>query len=140
MQQPLREIHLEHVAGVDVVDRPLDRRMIAVGGKIAGQAVVARDRELRGEGGCSKRFDIVRFGSRWMTAVTAARETGPVEQRRVRAARPDPFREALRNQPGVSLLVIERDHDVVQADGQRGKLEIRRLPRRGIDSRLRASS
>ena len=45
-EQPLRQVHLEAVAGVDVLDGPADGRLVAVAVEVAGDARAAGQRDI----------------------------------------------------------------------------------------------
>ena len=127
MQQSLGKIHLEDVAGMDVLDRPARRAQVAGRREVARQKVAVRDRMLPGQ---------FAWQHVWTTdaAVGVVSLEARVDQRATNLpqaslrASGSFFRldlgQPLRDDPRAVFRVVERHDDVVQPDRHGGDPEL----------------
>src|SRR5262249_52276353 len=125
-QQPLRQVNLKTIAGVDVLDPPADHFAVALGREVARHARMARQWILRAEsravGPAVPDTRTVRHsrtqGSQGIENLAQS------ESRSLTAGFGSRFRKSRRNQPRSLLLVIKSQNPVIQTGDEQRHLEL----------------
>jgi hypothetical protein len=131
IEEPLGEVDLEDVAGMDVFDGSLDGLDVALFREVAEETGWAGDGKGRSEVGWRESTSRVRRGFLW-----SGRLLQPPKKLlqpflcSALAAGGFGFGKSLRDDPGSPLHMIKGQHHVVEADEERGDLELIK-PRRG---------
>src|SRR5262249_16910266 len=115
-QQPLRQVDLKAIPGVDVVDGPADGREVTVAVEGAGDARMAWERILRGKVLTVGRT--LRVRNRTRSGRPSAKHISNRRQPTCRPISPLPprLRKARRSHPRPVGRVVPGDHPVVDAD------------------------